>query len=108
MCVNKSLMLNCYCHISILEFHCMQKKNKEHRFIKKCYQKNVNKLYISMYKPDLALNNPQWLICHKTKPNPQEGVNNDMECDLVETLTDNNINELLQKKSCNFFKHPLF
>ena len=22
-----------------------------------------------MYKNDLALNNPQWLICHKTKPN---------------------------------------
>ena len=24
---------------------------------------------IYMYKGDLALNNPQWLICHKTKPN---------------------------------------
>ena len=23
-----------------------------------------------MYKEDLALNNLQWLICHKTKPNP--------------------------------------
>ena len=22
-----------------------------------------------MYKQDLALSNPQWLICHKTKPN---------------------------------------
>ena len=22
-----------------------------------------------MYKSDLALNNQQWLICHKTKPN---------------------------------------
>ena len=22
-----------------------------------------------MYKPDLALNNLQWLICHKIKPN---------------------------------------
>ena len=22
-----------------------------------------------MYKEDLALNNLQWLICHKTKPN---------------------------------------
>ena len=22
-----------------------------------------------MYKPDLALDNQQWLICHKTKPN---------------------------------------
>ncbi len=24
---------------------------------------------ISMYKEDLALNNLQWLICHKTQPN---------------------------------------
>ena len=24
---------------------------------------------IYMYKKDLALNNLQWLICHKTKPN---------------------------------------
>ena len=24
---------------------------------------------IDMYKKDLALNNLQWLICHKTKPN---------------------------------------
>ena len=24
---------------------------------------------INMYKKDLALNNLQWLICHKTKPN---------------------------------------
>ena len=23
-----------------------------------------------MNKPDLALNSPQWLMCHKTKPNP--------------------------------------
>ena len=22
-----------------------------------------------MYKPDLALNNLQWMICHQTKPN---------------------------------------
>ena len=22
-----------------------------------------------MYKPDLALSNLQWLMCHKTKPN---------------------------------------
>ena len=25
---------------------------------------------IYMYKEDLGLNNPQWLICHKTQPNP--------------------------------------
>ena len=24
---------------------------------------------INMYKENLALNNLQWLICHKTKPN---------------------------------------
>ena len=30
----------------------------------------TNYIYlIYMYKPDLALNNLQWLICHKTKPN---------------------------------------
>ena len=28
------------------------------------------KIYLTyMYKPDLALNNLQWLICHKTQPN---------------------------------------
>ena len=26
---------------------------------------------IYMYQPDLALNNLQWLICHKTKPTIQ-------------------------------------
>ena len=25
--------------------------------------------FIYVYKKDLALNNLQWLICHKTKPN---------------------------------------
>ena len=27
-----------------------------------------------MYKKDLALNNLQWLICHKTKPNPTKAI----------------------------------
>ena len=28
-----------------------------------------NHIYLMyMYKVDLALNNPQWLICHKTQP----------------------------------------
>ena len=32
-------------------------------------QTKPNHLYlIHMYKDDLALNNPQWLICHQTKP----------------------------------------
>ena len=26
-------------------------------------------MYIYMYKEDLALNNLQWLTCHKTQPN---------------------------------------
>ena len=30
----------------------------------------INHIYlIFMYKEDLALNNLQWLICHKTQPN---------------------------------------
>ena len=24
---------------------------------------------MNVYEPDLALNNLQWMICHKTKPN---------------------------------------
>ncbi len=32
-----------------------------------------NHIYlIYMYKEDLALNNLQWLICHKTQPNPTQ------------------------------------
>ena len=26
-------------------------------------------IYLYMYEEDLALNNQQWLICHKTQPN---------------------------------------
>ena len=26
-------------------------------------------MYIYIYKQDVALNNQQWLICHKTQPN---------------------------------------
>ena len=29
-----------------------------------------------MYKKDLALNNLQWLICHRIKPNQLSGVSN--------------------------------
>ena len=40
-------------------------------------QTKPNHIYlIYMYKEDLALNNPQWLICHKIKPNltkPNQG-----------------------------------
>ena len=38
----------------------------------KCIYKSY--IYLTdMYKQDLALNNLQWLICHKTQPN-QGGV----------------------------------
>ena len=31
-----------------------------------------------MYKPDLSLNNLQWLICHKTKPNKTKAINHSL------------------------------
>ena len=31
-----------------------------------------------MYKKDLALNNPQWLICHKTKLNQTTHIHTDL------------------------------
>ena len=35
-----------------------------------CNKTKPNHIYfIYMYKKDLALNNLQWLICHKTQPN---------------------------------------
>ena len=37
-----------------------------------CHKTQTNKhiyIYIYMNKLDLALDNLQWLICHKTKPN---------------------------------------
>ena len=36
-----------------------------------------------MYKPDFALNNLQWLICHKTKPNPVKNRNLTIRCSFV-------------------------
>ena len=45
-----------------------------------------------MYKQDLALNNLQWLICHKTKPNQiicssqhkdQNNVKKKFECEIT-------------------------
>ena len=50
-------------------FNCVQKN--ELQLIQK-YKQNVftNPIdLIYMYKEDLALNNLQWLICHKTQPN---------------------------------------
>ena len=38
-------------------------------------------VWVCVYKDDLALNNLQWLICHKTKPNRQSKVDeNDDPC----------------------------
>ena len=35
-----------------------------------CHKTKPNHIYlIYTNKPDLALNNQEWLICHKTKPN---------------------------------------
>ena len=52
------------------------------RLVWECYQQNVftNHIYIYIYiyilniyaLTDLAFNNPQWLICHKTKPNQKK------------------------------------
>ena len=40
----------------------------------KSNQTKPNHVYlIYMYKKDLALNNIQWLICHKNKPNQTYG-----------------------------------
>ena len=37
------------------------------KFIYKMYLETIHLIY--MYKKDMALNNLEWLICHKTKPN---------------------------------------
>ena len=38
------------------------------------YAIKLNHIYLLyMYKQDLALNNLQWLICHKTKQNQDDG-----------------------------------
>ena len=41
-----------------------------------CHKTQSNQiLYIEyMYKEDLALNNRQWLICHKTQPNQTNNI----------------------------------
>ena len=33
---------------------------------------------VCVYKKDLVLNNLQWLICYKTKPNPTKPNNNNL------------------------------
>ena len=34
-----------------------------------CHKTQPNQIRSYMYKEDLALNNPQGLMCHKTQPN---------------------------------------
>ena len=37
------------------------------------HKTKLNHMYLLyMYKEDLAFNNPQWLICDKTQPNPTQ------------------------------------
>ena len=53
----------------MLEIIRLCEKKTELRFIlKKCVHKSYI-LNIYTYKKDLALNNQQWLISHKTQPN---------------------------------------
>ena len=48
----------------------MQKKTSSDSFNNVINKMFTNHIYlIYMYKEDLALNNLQWLICHKTQPN---------------------------------------
>ena len=56
-------------------FNCVKKKKKKKKkssvlFKDVIYKMCLKIIYlIYMYKKDLVLNNLQWLICHKTKPN---------------------------------------
>ena len=49
-----------------------------------------------MCKQNLALNNPQWLICHKTKPNPPyNGDNYEMLIKIFNSFLNRNINIIM-------------
>ena len=76
------MKLNCYRYIAILETISLWKMSSGS--FKTVYQQNVYKTYvwytitanqtksyilIYMYEEDFALDNLQWLICHKTQPN---------------------------------------
>ena len=47
-----------------------------------CHKTHPNQIIylIYMYKEDLALNNLQWLICHKTQPNQLAGTVEYTDC----------------------------
>ena len=48
----------------------MRKKMNSSTFKNVIYKMSIEIIFfVYMYKEDLALNNLQWLICHKTQPN---------------------------------------
>ena len=58
-------------------FNSVQKTNQMNlgMFKNVMYKMCLEIIYsICMYKKDLALNDLQWLICHKTKPNQPLGI----------------------------------
>ena len=71
MCANKWLIVNriiCVRQKYLKPFNCVHKMSSG--AFKKCSLQNVCRSYLMyIYIQDLALNNLQWLICHKTQPN---------------------------------------
>ena len=70
LCVQTNDCRQIVTYMAILETVWLRAKN-DLRLILKCYQhnKSTNPIYwIYMYKEKLALNQLQWLICHKTQP----------------------------------------
>ena len=63
---------NCDWYLAMIETIQLNAKENQLRLIWNVTNKiftNNHICLIYMYKHDLALNNQQWLICHKTKPN---------------------------------------
>ena len=65
-------LFNCGPKIELLVLH---SNTWNHLTVYKWMNGVINKMFIDiiyliyMYEQDLALNNPQWFICYKTKPN---------------------------------------
>ena len=63
-------MLNCDCYIAILETIQLYAKKSSGSFENVIYKMCLQIIYkFNMYTQDSTLNNLQWLICNKTKPN---------------------------------------
>ena len=63
-------MINCYCYIARFETYLNVGKKSTVSFTmfsRKCVYKSY--LFYIYVKAGFALNNLQWLICHKTQPN---------------------------------------